>query len=163
MKLSKRHKQWVSILFALAIVLSGTCTGISQSNAFLAFQNISEEVQISSLQKQESNFCDEKQSERNTTSQRYQVTHTSFAKEDCRIEENSARTLQKVISVREEKRGSRGKSEESFMKPTGLFFKCLKIIQNQYIEQSKAIVSLHEIIITFIHRKDGAKGIRLFF
>ena len=163
MKLSKCQKQGICILFALAIVLSGICTSISQGNAFLAYQNIPEEAQITSLGGQENTSLAEKPLARKNSSQKYQVIHTSFAKEDCRIEDNSAKTLQKAISVRTGNRKNKGKFEDIYMYPAGLFFKCLKIIHNQYIERSKAIVSFHKIMISSIHRKDGAKGICLFF
>lgn len=162
MKLSKRHKQWICIMFAFTIVLSGICTGISQGNVFLSCQNIPEEAQIAPIQRNNYVFCGKRQSKENS-SQKYQVTHTSFVNEDCHIEDNSARILRKVSSMREEKRGNRGKSESFYSYLERYISRCQKNIQDKYIDKAKSIESINKLIISYIHRKDGAKGIRLFF
>lgn len=162
MKFSKLYQQCICILYVFVIVLSGTCSSISQGNVFFACQNIPKEPQITSLQEIDSVFYGWQTSKENTSSQKFQVTHTSFAKEDCRIEDNSVRTLRKVNSFREEKRESKGRFGFCLYPPQCVS-KCLKSIQNQYIDRAKSIETINKLIISYIHQKDGAKGIGLFF
>ena len=91
------------------------------------------------------------------------MIQTSFAKEDCRIEDGSANTMQKLNLIREQKTVSLSKFERICYCLTDCYARCVSIMHNQYILKATLIRDVHQQIVSFIHRKDGQKIPAIFF
>lgn len=86
-----------------------------------------------------------------------------FCKEDCRIEDGSANTMQKLNLIREQKTVSLSKFERICYCLTDCYARCVSIMHNQYILKATLIRDVHQQIVSFIHRKDGQKIPAIFF
>lgn len=147
MLLIKRQRQIIGILLAISLMISSVFTGTSQGDANHAGAQDG------------AAWVEERGGEQ---SSHYQRVNYAFAKEDYRLEESSARILQKVIPLRQKKCTDTGRRRLLYSCPSQNFQIYQEHIQNQYILKSKSIIRIHSIITEYIHRKDGEKVSRLF-
>lgn len=154
MRFTSFYKRLISKILILLLCISGICVEKTQANAFLSCQKISHHkntIQNNSNRKQE----------KNPEGQVYEKIHLS-QKEYARIEETGTKTLQNICRVSRVKRAEQGRRNASFESYLSEAPLSLSRYQFKYIKKSCVIHRLQgmgwQTIISYIHRKDGAKG-----
>ena len=147
-------KKIICYLFILCIALTSAFSAYGECGVF-------------SMQRQQT-YCSRQavqvDSFQNAKAEHYlHMIQTSFAKEDCRIEDGSANTMQKLNLIREQKTVSLSKFERICYCLTDCYARCVSIMHNQYILKATLIRDVHQQIVSFIHRKDGQKIPAIFF
>ena len=134
-------KKIICYLFILCIALTSTFSANGECGVF-------------SMQRQQT--CCSKQTVQVDSFQNAKAEHylhmiqTSFAKEDCRIEDGSANTMQKLNLIREQKTVSISKFERICYCLTDCYARCVSIMHNQYI--LKATLIINRSCLLFIGR-----------
>lgn len=143
-------KKFICYLFILCIALTSTFSVLGECGVF----SMQRQQAYSSGQTAQSGSF---QKGTGATEHYLQMIQTSFTKEDCRIEDGSASTMQKLNLLREQKTISFSKFERICFCLTDCYARCASILQNQYIQKATAIRDVHQQIVSYIHRKDGQK------
>lgn len=145
-------KKVICYLFVFCIALTGMFSVPGQTGTFPMHEK-------QAYQSAQSTQASVKESDPAEKSQHYlQMIQTSFAKEDCRIEDGSAATMQKLNLLREQKSVSYSKLERICFCLTDCYAKCACILHHQYIQKAAAIRDVHQKIVAYMHRKDGQKN-----
>ena len=114
-------KKIICYLFILCIALTSAFSAYGECGVF-------------SMQRQQT-YCSRQtvqvDSFQNAKAEHYlHMIQTSFAKEDCRIEDGSANTMQKLNLIREQKTVSLSKFERICYCLTDCFARCVSIMHN---------------------------------
>lgn len=114
-------KKIICYLFILCIALTSTFSAYGECGVF-------------SMQRQQT-YCSRQtvqvDSFQNAKAEHYlHMIQTSFAKEDCRIEDGSANTMQKLNLIREQKTVSLSKFERICYCLTDCYARCVSIMHN---------------------------------
>lgn len=156
MQFQRLQTQKICICMILAILLSGICNGTAQGTVSLSCRNISSVSQNTMGR----HVAVHKETEGHK-SQSYRMARISLSEEDYRLEETTAKLLNKVNSFRKENKRSISRRRFVYFQPAQYLTKGWELLQKQTIHKAKAIIHIHGIIIKYIHRKDGEKDTRL--
>lgn len=159
MQFPRFKSQKICIFMMAAILLTGAFNGTTQGTAFLSCPNPNTS---SVTPKEPAKHSETYRSATRQKSQSYRMARIFLAEEDYRLEETTAKLLKKVNSFRKENKRSIGRRRIVYLQPAQYLAKGRELLQKQAIHRAKSIIRIQDVIIQYIHRKDGAKGTRFF-
>ena len=149
-------KKYVSIILSILIALTGIC--IEKNNTDVFFSCFNDNILTSYLNDKEPfnhDLSAEYDAAKGTVIQANQVITTP--ERECRIEENTAKILQIFKNSDESKKSSIKGSSMSVIARTTQLSELWSVIIKKFFMQNTVFSNGKEMIISYMHNKDGDK------